>query len=74
MWCVVSCLTVLAGNLHIAIYDLTNMILWTSNARRDGMGGGGCGCGDGLMTTTGADGPDMAYERAFVQLNMNEVG
>jgi isopenicillin-N N-acyltransferase-like protein len=27
------------GDLHIAIYDLANMILHTANARRDGAGG-----------------------------------
>ena len=29
--------TFISGDLHIAIYDLTNQILWTANARRDGL-------------------------------------
>jgi len=41
------------GDLHIAIYDLTNMVMHVANARRDG-----------------ADGPKLAYDRAFVRLDM----
>lgn len=44
------------GDMHIAIYDLTNMILHVANNRRDG-----------------ASGPAMAYDRAFVRLDMNKV-
>ncbi len=46
-------LAFVSGDLHIAIYDLTNMVLHTANARRDG-----------------ASGPAMAYDRAFVRLDM----
>ena len=43
-------------DLHIAIYDLTNMVLHTANARRDG-----------------AAGPAMAYDRAFVRVDMSAL-
>ena len=42
------------GDLHVAIYDLTNMIMHVANARRDG-----------------APGPRLAYDRAFVKIDMN---
>jgi len=44
------------GDLHLAIYDLTDGVLFVANARRDGVSG-----------------PRMAYDRAFVRIDMNKV-
>eukprot|EP00054_Salpingoeca_dolichothecata_P003339 m.26484 g.26484 ORF g.26484 m.26484 type:complete len:436 (-) comp13773_c0_seq2:137-1444(-) len=44
------------GDLHIALYDLTEMVLYTANARRDGASGG-----------------EFAYQRSFVQIDMDPV-
>eukprot|EP00040_Diaphanoeca_grandis_P022057 m.118015 g.118015 ORF g.118015 m.118015 type:complete len:442 (+) comp28627_c0_seq1:48-1373(+) len=44
------------GDLHIAVYDLTNMIMHVANARK-----------------TGAGGPALAYDRGFIELDMNKI-
>jgi len=44
------------GDLHAAIYDLTNMLMWVSNAK-----------------APDETGPLNAYERSFVQFDMNSL-
>ena len=44
------------GDLHIALYDLSKMIMHISVARRDGQ-----------------TGPQMAYDRTFMELDMNTI-
>jgi len=44
------------GDLHIAIYDLTHMMMYVANAKG-----------------AGESGPEMAYDRQFVQLNMTAL-
>ena len=44
------------GNLHIAVYDLSEMQMYVANARGKG--------------ETGAD---FAYDRTFLQLDMNAL-
>lgn len=44
------------GDLHVAVYDLTNNLMFVSYARADG-----------------ETGPQYAYDRSFVQLNMTEM-
>ena len=44
------------GDLHIAIYDLTNMMMYVANAK-----------------SKSEAGPEMAYDRQFIQLNMTNL-
>eukprot|EP01006_Ploeotia_vitrea_P021341 TRINITY_DN53706_c0_g1_i2.p1 TRINITY_DN53706_c0_g1~~TRINITY_DN53706_c0_g1_i2.p1 ORF type:complete len:391 (-),score=214.95 TRINITY_DN53706_c0_g1_i2:109-1281(-) len=44
------------GNLHVAVYDLADNVLYTANARGDG-----------------ESGPEMAYDRHFVRLDMAKL-